>query len=163
VHRAHHRLEANVPWQVLMAMRAHQRRHGDMYNTAHLAPDPEHIPFPSMIIIDQSRTDPTMRLLPYFHTEVRTARGRLPFRLDRQPWEGIPFIHPGFTSIADTAQAGVVYNRVLLERPGAMPLQTWEFSMDFHRRFVALMDVYMVRQEEGDMPPVNRMDRRPGV
>ena len=76
---------------------------------------------------------------------------------------GLPVHPPRLHLDRRHCAAGVVYNQVLLQRPGAMPLQEWEFSMDFHRRFVALMDVYMVRQEEGFMPPVNRMDRRPGV
>jgi len=161
--RARHRLEANTPWQVLMAMRAHQLREGPMYGMPALEPDLAYAPFAHVYVREATRIVPVTRYKPYFDPIVRAARGHGPAGLDRQPWEGIPFINPMATSISDIAAAGVVYARVLLEQPEGMTLQTWEFSMTFHRRFVALMNEHMAQHEEGPMPPALQFERKPGM
>ena len=181
--RFRHRFECNVPWQALMAMRAHQLREGYEYqdpvvvdvhgepmlgvdgqpmrdyanNRAATAADASYEPFPPSWRLDTSFMTYRATLTDYFDTNFRLVDGVGEAGLFRQPWEGFPFIVPGDTSANDIVQAGVIYRQVLSEFNSSRysTLLGWEFSLAFHTRYLALWKIYVddPANVAGDMPP----------
>jgi len=74
--RVRHRLEANIPWQPLLAMREHQLRLGSVYvDTPSQAPSVDFAPFVPTWFVNTSGYNPRWNLRPYFHASVLAAHG----------------------------------------------------------------------------------------
>jgi len=144
-----HHFEANVPWQVLVAMGLHQTREGFV---AHYMADPAYKPFADRWTMSGHTSSPNLELCSYFSAENQADMGQRTLRL---PHEGFPFVHPDEISVSDRAHAGVVYARLLEERDKRVwPNAThWEFSIEFHRRFHEEMDKYAATHPAGPMIP----------
>jgi len=158
--------ESLVPWQVLMAMRVHQLRLDPIYTDEPAGsagvkhPDISYVPFPHRWEMSGQTSVPVFKRKPYFN-EHGYREGENFFM--RGPEMGFPFVNPHEISIRDLAQAGVVYKQLVRERkPNEwIEPQAWEFSMEFHERFMTEMHKYAATHEAGPMPPKLSLSRGP--
>jgi len=146
--KVRHHLECQVPWQALLAMRSHQLRDSGFYQNTprNLLPDERFKPFADTWRLSDTHLFTALTELgPYF----RTVDNVVCKTLRREPWEGLPFVHPDMISISERTQAGIVYNEVLAQRPHE---PNWEFGLAFHQAFKSEMDKYAESNEPGAMP-----------
>ena len=154
--------ECLVPWQVLMAMRVHQLRLDPIYDqraagsAAH--PDTSYVPFPLKWEMSGVTSVPIFKRVPYFNKDGYREGGNF---FMRKPAMGFPFVNPHEISISDLAQAAVVHEQIVEERKQGIEPQAWEFSMEFHGRFVTEMHKYAEVNEAGPMPPKLLLSRGP--
>ena len=151
--------ECLVPWQVLMAMRVHQLRLDPIYNNGPAGsagggehPDISYEPFPRKWEMTGNTSVPIFSLVPYFNAQGYREGGNF---FMRGPGMGFPFVNPHEISVGDLAQSGVVYEQVVEEREPHRwkDPQAWEFSLQFHHRYLAEMDKHAATHEAGPMPP----------
>ena len=123
-------------------------------------PDISYVPFPPRWEISGQTSVPIFKHVPYFNGNG-FHHGENMFV--REAWNGFPFVNPDEISIRDLAQAGVVYEQLVRERKQNEFLEsrTWEFSMEFHERFIEEMEKYAVTHEAGDLVPKLILSRGP--